>query len=48
LSNIKNDSQSTDSERFQESDYNGIKRKLEQKLIKAIVADYKEKFPSSS
>ncbi len=44
LSNINNESLSTDSERFQKSDYDGIKRKLEQKLIKAIVADYKEKF----
>jgi hypothetical protein len=48
LSYIKNESQSNEGGSFQESDYDGIKRKLEQKLIKAILADYEEKFPSSS
>jgi hypothetical protein len=48
LSYIKNESQSNEGGGFQESDYDGIKRKLEQKLIKAILADYEEKFPSSS
>jgi hypothetical protein len=48
LSYIKNLSKSNESGSFIESDYDGVKRKLEQKLIKAIVADYKEKFPSSS
>lgn len=46
LSNIKKDSKSTDSERFQKTDYDGIKRHLEQRLIKSIITDLKEKFPS--
>lgn len=46
LSNIKNDSQSTDSQRFQKTDYDGLKRHLEQKVIKSILTDLKEKFPN--
>jgi hypothetical protein len=48
LSYIKNESQSNEGGSFQESDYDGIKRKLEKKLIKAISADYEEKFPPSA
>jgi hypothetical protein len=44
LSYIKNESQSNEGGSFQESDYEGIKRQLVQKLIKAISAVYKEKF----
>ena len=45
LSNILDESTSTDKLRFQQNDYEGIKRKLEQKIIKAIVADLEIKFP---
>jgi hypothetical protein len=47
LSNINKKSSSTDKTRIQDSDYDGIKRALEKKLIIAISADKKEKFPSS-
>jgi hypothetical protein len=44
FSNINNELQRNEGGRFQESDYEGIKRQLVQRLIKAISAKYKEKF----
>jgi len=44
LSYINNELQSNEGGHFQESDYEGIKRRLVQKLIKTLSADYKEKF----
>ena len=46
LSNVSKESTSVDSNRFQESDYEGVIRVIKRKLLHKIEAEYKDKYKS--
>lgn len=46
LSNVNKESTSVDSNRFQESDYEGLTRAIKRQLLPKIEAEYKDKFNS--